>query len=66
MALIMPPIVLAQEDIKEHRDCIYCGMDRKAYGFSRMLIRYDDGTAVGVCSVHCAAPRSMPIPRGKC
>ena len=30
-------------------------MDRKAYGFSRVLIRYDDGTVVGVCSLHCAA-----------
>ena len=44
----------AQEDLKEHRSCNYCGMDRKAYGFSRMLIHYEDGGAVGVCSLHCA------------
>jgi hypothetical protein len=29
-------------------------MDRKAYGFSRMLIQYEDGTEAGVCSLHCA------------
>ncbi len=45
---------LAQSDIDTHRDCVYCGMDRKAYGFSRMLIQYEDGTEAGVCSLHCA------------
>ena len=44
----------AQDDIAEHRSCEYCGMDRKAFGYSRMLIQYEDGTAVGVCSLHCA------------
>jgi hypothetical protein len=28
-------------------------MDRKAYGFSRMIVRYDDGTEAGVCSLRC-------------
>lgn len=41
-------------DIDSHRSCEFCGMDRKAYGFSRMLIRYEDGTETGVCSLHCA------------
>ena len=45
---------LAQEDIRQHRECAECGMDRKAYGYSRMLIRYADGAAVGVCSLRCA------------
>ena len=44
----------SSSDIDDHRSCVYCGMDRKAYGYSRMLIEYDDGTAVGVCSLHCA------------
>jgi copper chaperone NosL len=44
----------AQSDIEDHRSCAHCGMDRKAYGYSRMLIRYEDGTMVGVCSLHCA------------
>ncbi len=46
--------VTAQSDIDEHRDCAYCGMDRKAYGYSRMLIQYADGTTAGICSLHCA------------
>ena len=44
----------ARDDIDGHRSCNVCGMDRKAYGFSRMLIRYADGTEGGVCSLHCA------------
>ena len=44
----------AQDDIEIHRECHLCGMDRKAFAFSRMLLRYKDGTEVGVCSLHCA------------
>jgi nitrous oxide reductase accessory protein NosL len=47
-------IVFAQSDIEDHRSCVYCGMDRKAYGFSRMLVLYEDGGVAGVCSLHCA------------
>jgi copper chaperone NosL len=46
--------IFAQGDIDDHRSCAQCGMDRKAYGYSRMLIRYQDGAEVGVCSLHCA------------
>src|SRR5512147_982681 len=46
--------VLAFDDIDAHRACAFCGMDRKAFGYSRMLVRYDDGSEVGVCSLHCA------------
>jgi copper chaperone NosL len=53
--LIMSSTICALDDITKHRDCMYCGMDRKAYGFSRMLLSYADGTVVGVCSLHCAA-----------
>ncbi len=42
------------DDISEHRNCVQCGMDRKAYGYSRMLIVYEDGAETGVCSLHCA------------
>ena len=45
--------VFAQDDINDHRSCGYCGMDRKAYGFSRMLVQYEDGAVVGTCSLHC-------------
>lgn len=46
--------VFAGQDIEQHRSCDSCGMDRKAYGFSRMLVVYADGGEVGVCSLHCA------------
>jgi nitrous oxide reductase accessory protein NosL len=43
-----------QEDVSRTRECAYCGMDRKAYGYSRALVRYLDGGEVGTCSLHCA------------
>jgi nitrous oxide reductase accessory protein NosL len=46
--------VLAQDDLDSHRSCARCGMDRKAYGYSRMLVLYEDGAMVGTCSLHCA------------
>lgn len=46
--------VQAQDDIADHRQCAECGMDRKAYGYSRMLVVYSEGKEVGVCSLHCA------------
>lgn len=54
MAVLGPGTGLAQDDIDRHRDCADCGMDRKAYGYSRMLIGFRDGSEVGVCSLHCA------------
>jgi len=56
VALMIPAfadMAAAHEDIDSHRECNYCGMDRKAYGFSRMVIIYKDGAKAGVCSVHC-------------
>ena len=47
-------VVAAENDIEEHRSCNNCGMDRKVYGYSRMLVNYKEGTKVGVCSLHCA------------
>jgi len=54
LLLIVGSAAYAQDDISEHRNCVQCGMDRKAYGYSRMLIVYEDGSKVGVCSLHCA------------
>ncbi len=53
--LFSGPVVFAFDDIDAHRSCVQCGMDRKAFGYSRMLIIYDDGSQAGVCSLHCAA-----------
>jgi nitrous oxide reductase accessory protein NosL len=67
--LLAAPVLRADDgndDIEEYRSCSYCGMDRKAFGYSRMLIKYADGSAVGVCSLHCAiielaARSSQPV-----
>ncbi len=45
----------AQQDIEFHPECPHCGMDRQQFAHSRMLIEYEDGTRVGLCSIRCAA-----------
>ena len=45
----------AQEDIDKITSCKYCGMDRKMFAHSRMLLVYDDGSQLGACSLHCVA-----------
>jgi len=47
--------VLAQDDMKKHTSCKYCGMDREKFAHSRIYVEYDDGTTEGTCSLHCAA-----------
>jgi len=42
-------------DIGKYARCPYCGMDRKQYHHSRMLIQYSDDLPDGVCSLRCAA-----------
>jgi nitrous oxide reductase accessory protein NosL len=51
---IMVALAVAGNDIDEFRSCNYCGMDRKAYGYSRMMVIYENGSRSGVCSLHCA------------
>lgn len=43
------------DDIRNIPDCRYCGMDRKFFAHSRMLVEYADGTVCGTCSLNCAA-----------
>ncbi|NJD91713.1 MAG: hypothetical protein FIA91_09395 [Geobacter sp.] len=50
---VLSSYVAAESDIEAQRSCNYCGMDRKAYGYSRMVVVYDDGAQVGTCSLHC-------------
>jgi len=50
-----PWTAAADEDQVQHPACPYCGMDRTKFAHSRALIIYNDGTAVGTCSLHCAA-----------
>jgi nitrous oxide reductase accessory protein NosL len=42
-------------DIAQHASCEYCGMKRQMFAHSRMLIEYNDGSSVGLCSLHCGA-----------
>ena len=42
------------DDIASHPKCAYCGMDRKQYAHGRVLLKYRDGSEVGLCSIHCA------------
>jgi copper chaperone NosL len=44
-----------RDDIQAHKTCGLCGMDREKFDSSRMLLEYDDGSVVAVCSIHCAA-----------
>jgi nitrous oxide reductase accessory protein NosL len=57
VCLVFGGLLVAQskEDIDVHKDCKYCGMSRGMFDFSRMLIEYEDGSTVAVCSAHCAA-----------
>jgi copper chaperone NosL len=45
----------AQSDIHNYPSCPLCGMHRHEFAQSRMLLQYDDGSALGTCSIHCAA-----------
>lgn len=51
---IAAAVTAAESDIDEFRSCSQCGMDRKVFGYSRMLVIYKDGGKAGVCSLHCA------------
>jgi len=35
--------------------CHYCGMKKAMFGHSWVMIEREDGSSVGVCSIHCAA-----------
>jgi nitrous oxide reductase accessory protein NosL len=53
--LLTSSFAAAMEMVESPKSCEKCGMDRTAFAQSRMLVIYADGTAVGVCSLHCAA-----------
>lgn len=55
LAVAPPPAAAAGDDVKAAPACRHCGMDREKFASSRMVIEYDDGSAVGTCSIHCAA-----------
>ena len=51
----MTGVGFGSDDIQQEPTCKYCGMDRGKFAHSRMLVIYDDGTALGTCSIHCLA-----------
>lgn len=55
VCFIFTGLAFAQEDIKKHAACKYCGMDRAKFAHSRVFIEYEGGTTEGTCSIHCAA-----------
>ncbi len=56
LALVsMGMYVFAQPDVDKHGSCKYCGMDRKTFAHSRMVVVYEDGSEFGACSLHCVA-----------
>jgi hypothetical protein len=54
LAVLVFP-AFADEDTRAHPVCKHCNMNREAFGHSRMLIEYSDGTSAGTCSIHCTA-----------
>ena len=44
-----------EDDITKAPKCPYCGMDRKQFHHSRMVVHYSDDLYDGTCSLHCAA-----------
>lgn len=45
----------AADDTQAQPSCKHCGMDRAKFAHSRMLVEYEDGSAVATCSLHCTA-----------
>ena len=44
-----------ENELEKYPKCPYCGMDRKQYHHSRMVVHYADDVADGTCSLHCSA-----------
>jgi nitrous oxide reductase accessory protein NosL len=55
----------AQDDLAKYPSCPYCGMNRRQFHHSRMLVQYADDLSDPTCSLHCAAiSLSINIDRG--
>jgi len=55
LSFALTTVLFAQDDLKLHPACKYCGMDREKFAHSRFFIGYEDGSSQGTCSIHCAA-----------
>jgi hypothetical protein len=54
LCLAGPLRAQSHDDVHASPACTHCGMDREKFAQSRMLVEYEDGTKVGLCSIHCA------------
>jgi nitrous oxide reductase accessory protein NosL len=55
----------AENDLEKFPTCTYCGMDRRQFHHSRMLVLYGDDLPDPTCSLHCTAVSlSLNIDRG--
>jgi nitrous oxide reductase accessory protein NosL len=43
----------AEKKVEAPADCEQCGMNRTAFGHSRMVVTYKDGSTAGTCSINC-------------
>jgi len=41
--------------LAQDESCQYCGMMKSKYGHSWVVLDHEDGSKVGLCSIHCAA-----------
>lgn len=55
LLLLTAALAPAADDIRSAPSCSLCKMSREKFAFSRALLMLRDGTAVGTCSVTCAA-----------
>ena len=51
-------------DIEKYPSCNYCGMNRRQFHHSRMLIQYGDNSVDPLCSLRCAV-NSLSLHLGK-
>lgn len=44
-----------ENDLEKFPKCPYCGMDRKQFSHTRLVIQYSDDLPDGTCSLHCGS-----------
>jgi len=52
--LLLIGVAAGAAEVETPKECMNCGMDRVFFARSRVLVTYEDGTRVGLCSLQCA------------
>jgi len=55
LAIVIVILSFSVVGLADDGDCVYCGMSHAKYKHSWVIIKHDDGSESGVCSIHCAA-----------